>query len=564
METSEHDQVVMGLLDAVLATPRDERRVYLRSTGSSPEVVAEVLERAEWEERMGGFLQTPLLALALKESDATQEDAPATPHPRKIGHYLIQRELGRGGMGVVFEAIDENLGRTIALKVLSETAASENDRRRFLREAKAASALNHPNIVAIHEFDSDAGRDYIAMEYIEGTTLDRALAPGVPLSTRLRYACKIALALAQAHAAGTVHRDLKPGNIMVTKQGEIKVLDFGLAKHSHAAAAIAESEATQTTDAITREGVLVGTPAYMSPEQVTGDAVDRRSDIFSFGVILYQMVCGERPFPGGSGAALLVQIAGKAHRPVRELNPSAPPALAALIDRCLAKKTEDRLPSIDLAAAELADIIEGLEKRSSARGFVPWIAAACLALAAAGGWLWEHRVRAPATAPPLHSLRFSVLNEQGVPTSAGGSFHSGSQFRFRITPSDAGFIYVINEGPAGNGRRQLVVLFPRPGGTAAAAAQEEMLTGTQVFDENPGVERTWVIWSQRPILSLDSAVSGPSRGEIPATDPTALEIEALLGRLQGEAKVSQASSGDEIQVHSTRAALASLIELKHQ
>ncbi len=556
MEGAEYDEAVMDLLESALARPGEDRKEYLRATASSPELAAEVLDRAVWEERMAGFLQTSLLELA-----SSDRIAAALPPGRKIGHYLVQEELGRGGMGVVFKAVDENLGRTVALKVLSDHASSALDRRRFLREAKAASALNHPNIVAIHEFNTDSGQDFIAMEYIEGRTLDRAISPGLALAARLGYARQIAVALAKAHSAGIVHRDLKPGNIMVTKQDEVKVLDFGLAKHDHAGSMTGDADETQTTEALTKAGALLGTPAYMSPEQVTGEQVDQRSDIFSFGVILYQMVCGERPFPGGNAGALLVQIAGKPHRAVREVNPAAPAALVSLIDRCLAKKPEDRLPSMDMAAAEISSILDGLKQRPVERSFTLWMAAAALAVAAAGGWLWQHQTARLAPLP--HTVRYSLLNDQGIATATGATFHGGSNFRFRLSASNAGYLYLVNQGPGENGNLRLYVLMPRRGASAAVAGNEERLTDPLVFDENPGIERIWVIWSEKPVGSLEAAANGPLQGEVRDSNQAA-EIQRFLGKLQAEVKTSQTGGGNEVLVQGVGSTLGSLIELKHQ
>jgi len=566
MENAEHDAVVMDLLESALAMPGDARPAYLRATAGTPEIAAEVIERAAWEERMAGFLQNSLFQLASSETIAAD-----VPSGRRIGQYLVQEELGRGGMGVVFRAVDQNLGRTVALKVLSGAAGSALDRRRFLREAKAASALNHPNIVAIHEFDSDCGQDFIAMEYIEGKTLDQAITPGQPLPQRLAYARQIAVALASAHAAGIVHRDLKPRNIMVTKQGEVKVLDFGLAKREEGTALTSESEETRTMDVLSNAGALIGTPAYMSPEQVTGEPVDPRSDIFSFGVVLYEMVAGDRPFRGGNAASLLVQIAGKPHRPLRELNPAAPPALVSLIDRCLAKKPEDRLPSMDMAVVELSAILDGPRNRPRANRYAPWVFAISVAIAGAGAWLWKHPAaqqapRAQVQAPPaaaVRAVRYRLLNDQGAAVPPGSTFRGGTNFRFRLAASNPGFLYLVNEGPGESGSTRLYVLMPRAGASAAVAANEERLTDRLVFDENPGIERMWVIWSDQPVRSLEDAANGPLRGEVRDSN-RATEIQRFLGKLQSEVKTTQTGSGDEVQVQGVGTTLGSLIELRHQ
>ena len=197
-------------------------------------------------------------------------------------HYRIESPLGQGGMGVVYRALDTKLNRPVAIKVLPPDAVADPARKtRFMHEARAASALNHPNIITIHDIDAAEGVDFIVMEYVPGKSLDRVIPRrGLPLSEVLQYAIEIADALAAAHAAGIVHRDLKPANIMVTDNGQVKVLDFGLAKLVEPAQGD-ESAATKTAPPQTEEGAIVGTAAYMSPEQAEGKPVDARSDIFT-------------------------------------------------------------------------------------------------------------------------------------------------------------------------------------------------------------------------------------------------------------------------------------------
>src|SRR5262245_18766523 len=201
---------------------------------------------------------------------------------RTLSHYQVLEKIGEGGMGVVYKARDTALGRLVALKVLSaEALRSEDRKRRFLQEARAASALNHPNIVTIYEIGCDGGTDFIAMEYVAGKTLERIIPRGgMPLAEVLRLAVPIADALSKAHAAGIIHRDLKPGNIIVSEDGTPKLLDFGLAKLAESRAGCGEDSATRTLDAKTENGAILGTFAYMSPEQAQATPVDGRSDIF--------------------------------------------------------------------------------------------------------------------------------------------------------------------------------------------------------------------------------------------------------------------------------------------
>ena len=225
---------------------------------------------------------------------------------KRVAHYTVLETLGEGGMGVVYKALDTHLNRFVALKILSAERTNAERQRRFIQEAKAASALNHPNIVTVHDAASDAGLDFIVMEFIGGNTLHQLIArKGLKLEAALKYSAQIADALAAAHAAGIVHRDLKPGNVMVTESGLVKVLDFGLAKLAEPSS---ESAPTQTLGLQTQEGVIVGTVAYMSPEQAQGRRVDARSDIFSFGSVLYEMLTGRHPWPGPSSVDVLHAI----------------------------------------------------------------------------------------------------------------------------------------------------------------------------------------------------------------------------------------------------------------
>ena len=256
---------------------------------------------------------------------------------QRLLHYEIVEKLGEGGMGVVYKARDTHLDRFVAIKVLPpEKVADPERKRRFVQEAKAASALNHPNIVTVHDISSDAGHDFITMEYVAGKTLDRLIGhKGLGLKETLDYAIQATGALTKAHAAGIVHRDLKPSNIMVTGDGLVKVLDFGLAKLTETA--LGEDEATRTVKPHTEEGTVVGTAAYMSPEQARGEALDARTDLFSFGTVLYEMATGRPAFSGGTVAVLLDAILHKAPTAPVRLNLDCPAELERIINKALDK-----------------------------------------------------------------------------------------------------------------------------------------------------------------------------------------------------------------------------------
>ncbi|MCG6927129.1 MAG: protein kinase [Acidobacteria bacterium] len=317
---------------------------------------------------------------------------PLNPGTR-LGPYEILSPLGAGGMGEVYRARHVKLGREAAIKVLPSDVASDPERlRRFEREARAASALNHPAIVTIYDIDDDDGTSYIAMELVDGETLRERMASG-PLAPEeaLRLAIAIAEGLARAHEAGIVHRDLKPDNVMITGEGQVKILDFGLAKHTPTRQELHTDLTTMSRT--TRQGMVLGTVPYMSPEQAAGRTVDQMSDQFSFGVVLYEMLCGRRPFQGESTATVLSAILRDSPPPPRSLRPDTPREAESIVQRCLSKEPERRYPSTQ-------DLVEAL--RRCERGFRagtalsvgrPAVAAVLILLAAVGavaGWLWLH------------------------------------------------------------------------------------------------------------------------------------------------------------------------------
>jgi len=268
----------------------------------------------------------------------------------RLGDYEIRERLGAGGMGEVYRARDVRLGREVALKILPEALASDPARaRRFEREASAASALNHPNVVTVYEVGSAGSIAYIAMELVEGKTLREVLAAGpIPVKRLLDLACQIAAGLSRAHDAGIVHRDLKPENVMVSRDGIVKILDFGLSKRMPF-----EGEAGSAKSTLTQEGAIVGTVGYMSPEQAAGQALDYRSDQFSFGSILYEMATGQRPFQRKSAVETLAAIINDQPEPVDRSNPRVPGAVRWIVKRCLAKDPVARYASTQDLAQEL-------------------------------------------------------------------------------------------------------------------------------------------------------------------------------------------------------------------
>src|SRR6476661_360363 len=324
----------------------------------------------------------------------------------KLGPYEIVSILGAGGMGEVYLAHDDRLNRDVAIKVLpADRSLDDAARQRFLREARAASALNHPNIITIYETDSHNGVAFIAMEYVKGSSLAEVLHER-PLTDAeaIAYATQIADALAKAHAAGIVHRDLKPGNVMVTEDGLVKVLDFGLAKLETVAKGAMAGKASgpgsaETASLLSIAGTTLGTLSYMSPEQARGEPTDFRSDIFSFGVVLFEMLTRELPFTGENLLAMLHSLHFGAPKDIRYLRPDLPPAIASIVGRCLQKLPADRYQN----AAEIARDL----RRGEASGMAFAIGSTATS---AGGLQTTAQSSAPAQSVPSASVAQTTVS----------------------------------------------------------------------------------------------------------------------------------------------------------
>ena len=360
----------------------------------------------------------------------------------QLGHYKIVSMIGKGGMGEVYLGTDTRLGRSVAIKVSSREF---NDR--FEREARAISTLNHPNICTLY----DVGPNYLVLELVEGETLSKIIARGpLPLDKALSYAVQIVDALAAAHAKGVIHRDLKPGNIIITKNG-VKVLDFGLAKLStEKISSESAADIPTMTEPITRAGTVLGTLYYMSPEQVEGKETDERSDIFSFGVVFYEMITGQRPFSGDTQAAVLASVLKEPPPPMSQWQPGIPRQLERVVRKCLEKKPDDRWHSArDLKPTlELIDLDAPPQSMSSASASVPipvqtpsrrkWLwpalAGALLVILAAGaGVLWLK------PSAPARATRFEVTLPEGVQFSQYVSVSpDGHKLVFNATGDKAG------------------------------------------------------------------------------------------------------------------------------
>jgi serine/threonine-protein kinase len=357
--TPERYQQIDRLTDAALELAVEERAAFLDQACADDQELRRQVERLlEAHEIEDGFLSAPALETFAQEMAVVQARSLIG---RKLGRYRILSLLGAGGMGEVYLAEDDALGRKVALKLLPAEFTRDQDRlRRFKQEARAASSLNHPNIVTIYEIGETDEIHFIATEFIDGQTLRQRLAQGrLELSAALDVGIQVAIALSAAHEAGIVHRDIKPENLMLRRDGYLKVLDFGLSKLTEPQTVGASTTESEMTGISTAPGMVMGTINYMSPEQARGLKVDHRTDIFSLGVTLYEMLAGRRPFEGATTSDALAAILTKEPEPLEEYRNEAGPKLSRAVMRCLAKEREERYQN----SSELVAILKTENER---------------------------------------------------------------------------------------------------------------------------------------------------------------------------------------------------------
>jgi serine/threonine protein kinase len=374
MQTDRWQKIEL-LFHQALERPQHQRAAFLAAVcENDSELLREVESLLGAHQQNGGALETPVSDLAADWAKANQQ---AFPHPvlvvsssrteklklNQFGSYQVIGKIGKGGMGDVYLAEDLRLRRKVALKLLpAELTIRKEWLRRFELEALAASATNHPNIITIYEIGKIEDAHFIAAEYVEGKTLRQMIAAGrLEFLTAMDIAAQIAAALSAAHAAGVHHRDIKPENIMVRADGLVKTLDFGLAKQAKTPSLLTSSNATTAAEVYTAPGMVVGTPQYMSPEQARGLNADYRTDIFSLGAVLYEMLSGRAAFGGAELIEILAAVAHREPEPLKNLAPEIPNRLSLIVERALKKDREQRFQTAGEFQMALKELKRELE-----------------------------------------------------------------------------------------------------------------------------------------------------------------------------------------------------------
>lgn len=352
-----------GILSDILSLPEDERSARIEEVAASDSPLkSELIELVSSYKDATGFFDDLAGELGLPGANTQSENAmssdPSAMIGRELAQYRIVEFIGGGGMGMVYKAEDTRLGRHAALKLLPTSLGNNPEaRERFLREARAASALDHPNICTVFEIGDDGGQAFIAMAFYDGQTIEKLISRG-PLDVALavKLSTEICSGLCMAHQKGIIHRDIKPANVIVF-DGVAKILDFGLAKSDNSAL-------------ITQEGVVLGTAAYMSPEQATGKSIDHRTDVWSMGAMMYEMLTGDRPFPGGYPQAVMYGILNTDPEPLSALRPGLPMQLIQIVEKALSKNPNDRFANMEEMLFELKAVTDRQSAKSAARHFV--------------------------------------------------------------------------------------------------------------------------------------------------------------------------------------------------
>ena len=546
--TPERWQQISGIFKSAIALDSDARRAYVAEKCGTDESLRSEVEKliaahrqASDEDFIGGNAAEKGARLII-DPDEIEPSPSRLDDGQQLGSYVVLRRLGAGGMGEVYLARDLRLGRTVALKVLSADVSSDRRRmQRFRQEAKVASSLNQPNILTIFEFGEVDGLTFLATEFIDGATLRDALrGKGLKLPDVLDVVIQILAALDAAHEARIVHRDIKPENVMIRRRDQVvKVLDFGLAKPSEKRSPMATDQRSELeTEMMTAPGMLMGTINYMSPEQAQSQAVDGRTDIWSTGVMLYELLAGVMPFGGPTTGHTLVQIIEKEPAPLPK-SAAVPAELQRIVSKAMAKNADDRYQTakdmlidlrtlrkrLDADVPATDDTNVDVKKRVVLLLALVMAAVVTAAIFAVNVWRSRHEqpvVTTPtatsAPAVPERTLAYSITvrqfrngREKTYTVSGEINFEFADQIRLNASSPQAGYLYVLNEGPRnGNGTPEYNVAFPTPtannGSSRVTPDQVLQIPGDSWlrFDEQQGVERLWLIFTEDAIPELEA------------------------------------------------------------
>jgi serine/threonine protein kinase len=553
--TPERWRQISQIFKSAITLDSDARRKFVEEKCGNDEALRSEVEKliashqqASANDFIGGHAAEAGAVLL----NIVEENTPALNKGQQFGSYSILDRLGAGGMGEVYLARDSRLDRTVALKVLSADVSSDKRRmQRFRQEAKVASSLNQPNILTIFEFGEVSGLTFLATEFIDGETLrDHLRGKRLKLPEILDIAIQILAALDAAHEARIVHRDIKPENVMIRRRDHVvKVLDFGLAKLTEKQRTLAtdhSSDSEAATEMKTAPGMLMGTINYMSPEQAQSRTVDERSDIWSTGVMLYEMVTGAMPFGGPTVSHTLVQIIENDPPPLTKAAAQIPAELQRIVNKAMAKDVDDRYQTAKDMLIDLRDLRKQLEggvratvdaDRGPAKKWVLIYALVAIAIVTATIFsfnLWRRSRARPAVSPittapaPQRTLTYWMTVRQvreGVEkvftVHSELNFEHKDEIRLNLSAPEAGYLYIFNEGPHNDTTpSELNIAFPTPtanNGSSQVNAQQELQLPEQgwlVFDTQQGVERLWLIFSADAIPAFEALkkYAGPRTG----------------------------------------------------
>jgi serine/threonine protein kinase len=629
---SERWEQISRIFGAAVALDEEAREVYLREQCGTDESLRHDVEKlisSHQDASDEGFIDSPAVekVAALIAADQQEASSARLRKGQTLGSYLILNPLGAGGMGEVYLAKDTRLDRNVALKILPEEVAADKSRmQRFAQEAKVASALNQPNILTVFEFGEADSLHFLVTEYIDGETLRLSLRTRqLKLPEILDISIQIVAALEAAHEARIVHRDIKPENVMIRRRDHIvKVLDFGLAKLTQRESSIMTGPQTDTeapTAFKTAPGRVVGTVAYMSPEQTQGLPVDERSDLWSTGIVIYEMAAGRAPFGGTTSSHTVVEILEKEAPPLsRTARVKVPDELDRIVRKTLAKNREERYQTasdllIDLrnlrkrldfesemersvspglnnsqtaepGGSETQSLKQTSSDRSGKRIAIVSAAAALTLVALLGLWKWLPASKVVAPTPPaatanlperqlsywitVQKFRGGKPFENPFRLAGEINFERDYQVRLNLRSGQSGYLYVLNESPVGDAPLQ--ILFPSTTanrGSALIAKDQEVRIPEQSwfqFDAEQGTETLWLVWSGNPLPEFEASKKFANSTDQGVINESALSIslkQFLRENRARDLKIERQDDPQETLLRSKEKLIVHAIKLAH-